>query len=97
MLQVFTKDVSTLVLDGINPEKDIEAVNAHIRLCKCENMTVDITHLNIIDACMVSTICSTAHFMKYPGGKIDWITNSKDIETFISGMKLGNSHYIYNP
>lgn len=96
MLQVFSKDISTLILDSKNPEKNIESVNSHIKLCSCKNMTVDITKLNIIDACMISTLCSTAHYMKYPDGKINWIVNSKEVAEYTSGMNLGNTKFLYN-
>ncbi|MCD8377455.1 MAG: hypothetical protein LUB59_01555 [Candidatus Gastranaerophilales bacterium] len=93
MLQVFTKDVSTLVLDSAAPEKNIESVASHIKLCSCKNMTIDITNLNILDACRVSALCSTMHYMKYPDGQINWIVNSEAVEACVSMMGLGNSSF----
>ncbi|MCM1266186.1 MAG: hypothetical protein NC200_08315 [Candidatus Gastranaerophilales bacterium] len=95
MLQVFSKDASKLVLDNKAPQKNIELVNSHIKLCNCQNMTVDITGLNILDACMVSTLCSTTHYMKYPDGKINWIVNSKEVADYTSNMNLGNTEFIF--
>ena len=95
MLQVFSKDTSALVLDNASPDKNIAAVNAHIKLCKCKNMTVDITRLNVMDACAVSALCSTEHFMKYPDGEINWVVNSKDVEHYTSSMQLGNCRFTY--
>jgi len=94
MLQVFSKDISTLILDNKAPETNVNLVNSHIRQCSCKNMTIDITRLNLLDACMVSTLCSTAHYMKYPDGNIDWIVNSKEVENNISSMTLGNSRFV---
>lgn len=94
MLQVFSKDISTLILDSKNPQKNIEIVNSHIKLCNCKNMTVDITGLNILDACMVSTLCSTTHYMKYPDGKINWLVNSKKVADYTSDMNLGNTEFL---
>ena len=56
-------------------------------------MTVDISRLNIMDACMVSTLCSTTHYMKYPDGEINWVVNSSDIENYTSAMSLGNTKF----
>ena len=93
MLQIISPKDSKIILDNNTPQKNIDMVNEHIKLCNCEHMTVDITRLNIMDACMVSTLCSTEHYMKYPNGKIDWIINSKEVENFTSNMGLGNSEF----
>jgi hypothetical protein len=96
MLQVFSKDISKLILENKKSEQNISMVNSHIALCNCENMTVDITKLNLIDACTISTLCSTTHYLKYPNGKINWIVNSKEVEKYVSDMKLGNSKFLYH-
>lgn len=91
MLQIFTGQDSKIVLDNTTPQKNIDMINEHINLCNCENMTVDISRLNIIDACRISTVCSTTHYMKYPEGKINWIVNSTKVKEYTSPMSLGNS------
>lgn len=93
MLQVFSSNLSELILDNNSPQTNVDIVNEHIKLCNCENMTVDITGLNILDACMVSTLCSTTHYMKYPDGKINWIINSKKVQDYTSSMTLGNCQF----
>ena len=94
MLQVFSKDLSKLVLENNDPNINIDKINEHIKLCKSQNMTIDITRLNLMDACMVSTMCSTTHYLKYPQGKISWIVNSPKVEEYTKPMNLGNSHYL---
>lgn len=94
MLQIFSKNISTIVLDNINPQTNIDMINEHIKQCSCQNMTVDIRRLNLIDACKVSTLCSTTHYMKYPDGKINWIVNSKKVKDYTDSMNLGNSSYL---
>ncbi|MBO6272404.1 hypothetical protein J6O48_06460 [bacterium] len=94
MLQVFSNQTSKIVLENQNPQKNIDIINEHIKLSNCENMTIDITNLNIMDACMISTICSTEHYMKYPNGNINWLTNAKEVEEYTSSFKLGNSHFL---
>lgn len=93
MLQIISPNESKIILDSINPEKNVALVNEHIKLSNCKNMTVDITGLNIMDACMVSTLCSAQHYIKYPNGKINWITNSKEVSELTADMILGNSEY----
>ena len=93
MLQIFSNNSSTIILDNNNPQKNIDMINEHIKLCNCDNMTIDISRLNLIDACKVSTLCSTTHYMKYPDGKINWIINSKKVKDYTDSMNLGNSSY----
>lgn len=93
MLQIFSNNSSTIILDNNNPQKNIDMINEHIKLCNCDNMTIDISRLNLIDACKVSTLCSTTHYMKYPDGKINWIVNSKKVKDYTDSMNLGNSSY----
>jgi len=93
MLQIFTNQDSKIILENTPPEKNIDMVNKHINFSNCQNMTVDISRLNIMDACMVSTVCSTTHYMKYPNGNINWIVNSKKVEEYTSAMQLGNSTF----
>ena len=95
MLQIFSNNISEIVLDNQAPNDNVDMVNSHIKLCNCENMTVDITRLNIIDACMVSTVCSATHYLKYPNGKIFWRVNSPEVEEYTASFGLGNSKFIY--
>ena len=94
MLQVFSENLSTVVLDSTPTDVNIERLNEHIKLCNCQNMTVDISGMNIIDACMVSSVCSATHYLKYEKGKIKWIVNSPKVEEFTKSMNLGNSDFI---
>lgn len=96
MLQVFSNDITQLVLDTISPEKNIELVNSHINYADCKNMIVDITKLNVLDACFVSTMCSTSHYMKYPDGKINWVVNNKDVINYTKDFSLDNVEFTYN-
>ena len=75
------------------PQKAIEYVNSYIDSVYCENMSVDISFLNVIDACYVSTMCSVKHFTKYPDGKIHWKVSSDLVGEYTKHMSLGNSLY----
>ena len=94
MLQVFSNNSSEISINSKNPKENVDMINEHIKLCNCKYMTVDITDLNIMDACMVSTLCSTAHYMKYPEGKINWIINSAEVKDYTSSMNLGNCEFL---
>ena len=71
----------------------IECVNSYIDKTDNENLSVDISFMNVIDACYVSTICSAAHFIKFPNGKINWFVSSNNVKNFTKDMSLGNSEY----
>ena len=91
MLQIISPKSTKIVVDAQNPEKNIDMIKTHIKNVDCKNMTVDISSINIMDACMLATICSTEHYLKYPDGKINWIVNSGKIEEYTSQTSLGNT------
>ena len=93
MLQIISKNDSKIVIEPQSAQKSIDMINNHIKLCNCENMTVDISRLNIMDACMVSTLCSTQHYLKYPNGKINWLVSSHSVKKYVSSMNIGNSSF----
>ncbi len=95
MLQVCIKDTSTIILNSISKNKNLEELNTYIDNSNCSNMTVDITSLNIIDASTIATLGSTMHYIKYPDGAINWIVNSYKVKEYTTPMNLGNSKFIY--
>ena len=93
MLQIISPKETKIVLEAISPKENIDMLNKHIKLSNCDNMTIDISSLNIMDACMISSLCSAEHYIKYPEGKIEWIVNSEEIENYTSKTSLGNSSF----
>ena len=91
MLQIISPKETKIILEAISPEENINMLKTHIKLSNCDNMTVDISSLNIMDACLISSLCSAEHYIKYPDGKIKWIVNSEDIENYTSETSLGNT------
>lgn len=77
-----------------NPSEAVDYINSYIDKYHCENMSVDISFMNVLDASYVSTLCSTKHFIKYPNGKINWKISSDIIREFNKDLELGNSDYI---
>lgn len=76
------------------PSETVDYINSYIDKYHCENMTVDISFMNVLDACYVSTLCSTKHYIKYPQGKINWKISSELIREFNKDLELGNIDYI---
>ncbi len=76
------------------PSEAVDYINSYIDNYHCENMTVDISFMNVLDACYVSTLCSTKHYIKYPQGKINWKISSELIREFNKDLELGNTDYI---
>ena len=94
MLNKLPQLSETLVPNSVNPTDTIEYINSYIDNFSCENMSVDISFMNVLDACYVSTLCSTKHFTKYPNGKISWKVSSESVKDFNKDLELGNNCYI---
>ena len=80
-----------LIPNTRKPQLAIEYINSYIDSTNCEEFSVDISFMNVIDACYVSAICSTQHYIKYPNGKIHWFVSSDTVKKYIQDMSLGNS------
>lgn len=84
----------TLTPNSANPDEVIELINNYIDGHYCKEMSVDISLMNILDACHVTTLCSTQHYIKYPDGRITWKVSSESVREFSQDLELGNSEYI---
>ena len=94
MLQLLPQN-DVLVPNTKNPHRAVDYINSYIDSVSCDNLNVDISFMNIIDACYVSTMCSTNHYIKYPEGKINWIVSSKHTAEISKPLNLGNSEFYY--
>ncbi|MBO5738571.1 hypothetical protein J6R97_04450 [bacterium] len=94
MLNKLPQTQDTLVLKSVNSTEIINTINFYIENNPCKNMDIDISFMNIIDSCRITTLCSTKHFAKYPDGKINWKISSKLIEELNKDFELGNNSYI---
>ena len=92
MLQILPQD-KTLKVNSIKPQTTVDFISDYIANNSCENMSVDISFMNILDACYVSTVCSAKHYIKYPNGKIKWKISSELVKEFNSRLELGNTDY----
>lgn len=68
----------------------VESINNYIRDNECPNLSMDISHLNVIDASKVTLLCSTFHWSKYPEGNISWKISSREINDLVNPLSLGN-------
>ena len=88
-------DNFVLIPNTKSPNQAIECINSYIDKTECKDFSVDISFMNIIDACYVSTMCSTAHYIRHPEGKIKWLVSSELVKEFNNDMMLGNSEYFH--
>ena len=93
MLKFIPQEQKTLELNSVIPAEAVININTYIRENDCENLNIDISEINIMDACYVTTVCSANHFAKYPAGKINWKVSSLIIEDFNKSLDLGNCSY----
>ena len=93
MLQLLPKS-DIITPNTANAEDTISYINTYIDKYHCKVMGIDISALNIIDACYVTTMCSTKHYIKYPDGKINWKVSSILVKELNKNLELGNSSYI---
>jgi len=86
---------STLVPNTCNPQKAVAIISEYINKYHCESINIDISFMNVLDACYVSTMCSTVHYIKYPEGRINWKISSESVRDFNKKLELGNTSYEY--
>lgn len=96
MIQLLPQSES-LQIDCNKPNETAEMINKYIDSHSCKTISVDISLMNILDACYVSTVCSTKHYIKYPDGKIIWKISSELVKNFNSKLELGNTDYEITP
>ena len=94
MLNKLPQLQETLTPNSVNPAEAVNYINSYIDKYSCENMSVDISFMNVLDACYVSTLCATKHFTKYPNGRINWKISSEMVRDFNKDLELGNNNYI---
>lgn len=90
-----TKEINFKISEfGGNTINLVESIKNYICEHDCPNLSMDISHLNIIDASKVTLVCSTYHWAKYPEGKINWKISSDRIKELISPLNLGNINLV---
>lgn len=72
----------------------VESIKNYIFENDCPDLSMDVSHLNVIDASKVTILCSTYHYAKYPHGKINWLINSSEVKNLVKSLNLGNIRFI---
>ena len=94
MLKIKPQKQESLLIKSSDPQEIINKIHSYIESNSCKNMDIDISFMNVIDSCYITTLCATKHFSKYPDGKINWKISSNLIEEFNKDFELGNNTYI---
>lgn len=92
MIQLLPRK-NALLPNSADPTQTVDYINSYIDEHPCEKINIDISFMNILDACYVSTLCSAKHYIKYPHGKINWKVSSELVKEFNKDLELGNAIY----
>ena len=96
MLKILSQNPSTIKLKDSEPNKILSSLKEYMSRPESEFSTIDISDMNMIDACRISVLVSTEHYINHPTGKINWIVSSNSVEKFVSPVGLGNSSFLLN-
>lgn len=94
MLQSYLKPITPIVLEPTGTKENLEKLNGYINSTNDNELTVDITRLNLLDASTICSLGSTMQYIKNPSSKINWIVNSKKVKEYTTPMSLGNTEFI---
>lgn len=94
MLKILSQNPSTIKLKDSEPNKILNSLKEYMSSPESKFSTIDISDMNMIDACRISVLVSTEHFINHPTGKINWIVSSSSVEKFVSPLGLGNSSFL---
>ncbi len=79
----------------VNELSDItEEFKNFIKVSHSDEITLDLSALNIIESLKVLVLSSAYYFQKYPQGKIKCKTYSKNMDNVASGLITGNIEFI---
>lgn len=83
MVQAILKKTSDL-------NEFVENVKTFITENECPDLSIDLSHLNLMDASKATVLCSTYHWAKYPEGEVHLKTNSEHLKSLVTPLCLGN-------
>ena len=75
MLKLLSQNPSTIKLKDSEPNKILNSLKEYMSSPESEFSTIDISDMNMIDACRISVLVSTEHYINHPTGKINWIVS----------------------
>lgn len=77
-------------INKLNSFNLFENIENFLKKTRQDNISVDISDLNLIDASRTALLCSTRFFAKYPDKKIRWSVADEETKSVISNLKLNN-------
>ena len=86
------KTVTDLYIDSSKYciEEAITFINKFVTTNDENNLQIDISKFNFLEAMNICIMSSTFSFTKNPDNKIKWIVNSQDTKKIINRLKLKN-------
>lgn len=75
-------------------EKNINIIEEKVRSSKSEELELDLSSLNVLDASRAAVLSSAIFYGKHPEGKIRCRLQSENIKNFVAGLALGNIEFI---
>lgn len=94
MAQAFLNEDLSISGEGNSTLDLVEEIKKYITEHDCPQLSMDISHLNIMDASKITILCSTYHWTKYPNGKINWKIGSSEVRDLVKPLNLGNINLI---
>lgn len=83
--------------DGLNPKEEKVTKKIASFLCSAQNeLTINISRLNFIDASRCALLNSTKCYVQNPYKKINWIVKDESIRRIIMPFKLDNMEILTN-
>lgn len=73
-----------------NTAARLENINEISKIYDGDNVTIDISTLNILDASHFAVMCATNSYVKNPNKKINFIVSSNEVFKLIKPFNLGN-------
>ena len=75
-------------------DRALEDVKQYLSRCDCQELSVDLSEMNIFDAAKFLVVSSALHYGKYPHGKIRCRCMSDEISDVIGGISMSNLELI---
>ena len=86
-----------MTANTVNKEEEKLTKKIASFLCSAQNeLTINISRLNFIDASRTALLYSTKCYVKDPFKKINWIVKDENVKNIIMPFKLDNMEIIAN-
>ena len=90
----YAKSAETHNMITLLKEKNINIIEEKVRSSKSEELELDLSSMNILDASRAAVLSSAIFYGKHPEGRIKCRLQSENIKNFVAGLALGNIEFI---